>query len=120
MRATITITTAWTTSQPAQLPEALLYEDPSGRTLEALAEENQGTPHRNKTTRYSTARGDGKTRAAAITVRWYRSVREYGVARTIHTTEQLASIHMGREITRTWMGIIPLHASSVWVQTINA
>jgi hypothetical protein len=120
VRATVTVVTLGTRDAAATMPEALLYEDPSGRTLHALAEENQGAPHRNKTRRYSTARGAGRARADAIAVRWYRSVRDYGFVRTIHTTEQLASIHMGREITRTWMGIIPLHASSVCVQTINA
>jgi hypothetical protein len=119
VRATVTLTTLRTTSQPAQLPEALLYEDPSGRTLHALAEENQGTPHRNKTSRYATHRGDGKARANAITVRWYSSVRHYGIYNRMDDIEHRASIHMGREITRTWLGIIPLHASSVWVQTTS-
>jgi hypothetical protein len=119
MRATATITTLRTTCEPATLPEALLYEDPSGRVVSALAEENQGQPHRNKTGEYSTAKGAGKARAEHIISERYQWVAfehpELGIA-FLSDGEHATDIHMGTLLARTWQGLIPAHLSSVRVQ----
>ena len=118
MRAVAFITTLAQHHDAAELPEALLYEDPSGRVAAALAAENQGELGINRWGNGKIHQGAGKARLEYLVSQRYRWVwmerPELGLV-LLNDLEHSADIFMGQELVRTWLGLIPADQSSVRV-----
>lgn len=125
---TLIIWTPSMDSQDAELPSVLVLEDPSGRTLLALAEENAGELKRTKRGGLRAPfTSDGRPTYAAVAVRfahvtnrYLRTIRRYGDIVIADQLQHMTDIGVGADLRATALGLQDKSRYGVGVETLDS